>query len=92
MPAKFHGVKNANLVVLVAVALSAPTVSASAASGVPVPIHHPIVRVITRDHTGQVGKPPSPAGTYDSASATVRDHRSNAGSGAASMPAGHSPK
>jgi hypothetical protein len=86
MPAKFHGVQNANLVVLAAVALSALTVSASAQ------VHHPITRVFARDHTGQVGKPPSPAGTYDPASATVRDHRSNAGSGAASMPAGHSPK
>jgi hypothetical protein len=56
------------------------------------PTAHPIIFAPTvRDHRGETAKL-SPAGTYDSRSATVRDHRSNAGSGAASTPAGHSPK
>ena len=90
MSAKSSAVRHPRLVALAAVMLSALTVSASARDGTP--IHHPIIVVTTRDHTGEVAKRPPPKGTYDAATATVRDHRSNAGSGAASMPAGHSPK
>jgi hypothetical protein len=42
------------------------------------PIHHPIIVVTTRDHTGEAAKRPPPKGTYDTANATVRDHRAAA--------------
>jgi hypothetical protein len=41
-----------------------------------------------RDHRGQVATPPAAKGTYNPATATVRDHRTPAGNGASAIPAG----
>jgi hypothetical protein len=76
MSAKSSAVRNAHLVALAAAMLSVPTVSASARDGTP--IHHPIIVVDTRDHTGEAAKRPPPKGGYDTANATVRDHRAAA--------------
>jgi len=61
---------------LAAVMLSVLTASASARDGTP--IHHPIIVVTTRDHTGEAAKRPPPKGTYNAATAIVRDHRAAA--------------
>lgn len=76
MSAKSTSVRNTHLIALAAVLLSGLTVSASARDGTP--IHHPIIVVHARDHTGETAKSPPPKGTYDTANATVRDHRTAA--------------
>jgi hypothetical protein len=58
---------------------------------------HPILPPIVRDHRSvRDFRTPTQKilhdGSYDTEAVLVRDHRSKAGSGAASMPAGHSPK
>jgi hypothetical protein len=68
--------RNVRIVALTALMISALTVSASARDGTP--IHHPIIVVTTRDHAGEAAKRPPPKGTYDTANATVRDHRAAA--------------
>jgi hypothetical protein len=68
--------RNVRIAALAAVMLSALTASASARDLTP--IHHPIIVVTTRDHTGEVAKRPAPKGIYDAATATVRDHRTAA--------------
>ena len=49
--------------------------------------HHPPPHN-DRDHRGVVAKPPAAKGTYNPASAKVRDHRTPVGSGASAIPNG----
>lgn len=76
MSALFSSACNIRVAILMAVMLSALTVSASARDVTP--IHHSIIVVTPRDHTGEAAKRPPPKGTYDTANATVRDHRAAA--------------
>ena len=71
--------RNVRIVATTATILLALTIGAEA--------HHPPPHN-DRDHRGLAAKPPATKGTYNPANATVRDHRTPAGSGASAIPTG----